>query len=42
MREFVVQIHPVEGESQQLVTGIGTETESSHIMQQGEMQSENC
>ena len=33
MREFVVQIHPVERESQQLVTGTGTETESSHIRQ---------
>lgn len=28
-----LQIHPVEGESQQLVTGTGTETESSHIRQ---------
>lgn len=41
IREFVVQIHPRRKNPSRPVPGIGATTESSHIMQQGEMQSEN-
>ncbi len=42
MREFVYKSIPRRKNPSRPVPGIGAATESSHIMQQGEMQSENC